>query len=108
MKNWGLLGGHDEEIISINSQLVQGHFFFLKELLKDVAKHIAELKAGVAKVTKTGQDPRTAAGAELSAEDGVNVTIGECSMSLIKGQRRHSNKTKPCDSRLWRCDFLRF
>ena len=41
-------------------------FFFLKELLKDVAKHIAELKAGVAKVTKTGQDPRTATEAELS------------------------------------------
>ena len=59
-----------------------GTFFCLKELLKDVAKHIAELKAGVAKVTKNGQDPRTAAGAELSAEDGVNVIIGDRALQL--------------------------
>ena len=76
----------------MNSQLVRVQC--LKGLLKDVAKHIAELNAGVAKVTKTGQDPGTATEAELSAEDGVNVIIGECSMTLIQGQGRHSNKTK--------------
>ena len=66
----------------------------MKKLLKDVPKHIAELKAGVAKVTKTGQFARTATEAELSEGDGVNVDIGEFSMTLINGQRRHSNKTK--------------
>ena len=45
-------------------------------------------------MTKTGQDPRTATEAELSAGDGVHVDIGEFSMTLIKGQRLYSDKTK--------------
>ena len=65
----------------------------LEKLLKDVAKHIAELKAGGANVTKTGQFRRTATEAELSAEDGVHVNLGECSMTLIEGQG-HPDKTK--------------
>ena len=92
MKNWGLVEGQDVNIISINPHLVRVQF--LKGLPKDVAKHIAELSAGVAKVTKTGQDPRTATEAELSEGDGVHVIIGERSMTLIEGQGRHSNKTK--------------
>ena len=63
LNNCGCLRARDVNIISMNSQLVRVQL--LRGLLKDVAKHIAELKVGVAKVTKTGQDPGTATEAEL-------------------------------------------